>query len=61
MSSRNIDFCGRSLALIALGLALVACASLKTGSDYDHAVNMSGYHTFAWMPREHYGTHTILS
>lgn len=60
MSSRSIGFGSRSLVLMALGLALVGCASLKTGSDFDHTANMSGYHTFAWMPREHYGTHNPL-
>lgn len=60
MSSRNLGFAGRSIAVIALGLTLAACASLQTGSDFDHTVNMSGYHAFGWMPREHYGTHNPL-
>ncbi len=60
MSSRTTGFGSRSLVVIALGLMLVACASLQTGSDFDRAANMSGYHSFAWMPREHYGTHNPL-
>ena len=60
MSSRDLGFVGRSLVVTALVLTLAACASLQTGSDFDRTVNMSGYHTFAWMPREHYGTHNPL-
>ncbi len=60
MSSRIVGFGGRLLAVIAFGLTLVACTSLQTGSDFDRTVNMSGYHAFAWMPREHYGTHNPL-
>jgi len=60
MSSRDLGFVGRSLVVTALVLTLAACASLQTGSDFERTVNMSGYHTFAWMPREHYGTHNPL-
>jgi len=60
MISRNLGSVGRLLVGMALGLTLAACASLQTGSDFDHTVNMSGYHTFGWMPREHYGTHNPL-
>ena len=51
----------RHLAIVAtLSLLLSACATLKVGSDFDHASSFSGYHAFAWMPREHHGTHNPL-
>lgn len=47
---------GRVLSVVAIGLTLSACATLKVGSDFDHDARFSGYHSFAWMPREHHGT-----
>ena len=41
--------------LLPLALALGGCETLRTGSDYDRAVNFSSYHTFTWLPREEYG------
>ena len=41
-------------------VVLAACASLRVGSDYDKAATFTAYHTFAWMPREHHGTHNAL-
>lgn len=35
---------------LALLLALGASATLRVGSDYDRAANLTSYHTFAWMP-----------
>src|SRR5579859_4042379 len=48
------------LSLAAVSLLLTACATLKVGNDFDHASNFSGYRAFAWMPREHHGTHNPL-
>ena len=52
-------FKNRLLAIVFIG-TLTACTSLKVGSDFDHSATFSGYHTFAWMSREHYGTHNPL-
>jgi hypothetical protein len=49
-------WCG--MAIIALTGA--ACASLQVGSDYDRTVDFSGFHTFAWMAREHRATQNPL-
>jgi len=46
------------MALIALTLS--ACTTLQVGSDFDRSANFSGYHTFAWMPRERYGSSNPL-
>jgi len=46
------------MALIALTLS--ACTTLQGGSDFDQSANFSGYHTFAWMPRERYGSSNPL-
>jgi len=39
-----------------LALLLHSCTTLRVGTDYDPAAKFVGYHTFAWMPREHYGS-----
>lgn len=44
----------------AVAVLLAACASLQVGSDFDRTANMRGYHTFAWMPRDHHGTSNPL-
>jgi len=46
--------------MIAFIGVLTACASLRVGSDFDRNATFSGYHAFAWMPREHYGTRNPL-
>jgi len=46
------------MALIALTLS--ACTTLQVGSDFDRSANFSGYHTFAWMLRERYGSSNPL-
>jgi len=60
MRSAHVLTAGRTLALAALGLILTACATMRVGSDFDHTANLSGYHAFTWMPREHYGTRNPL-
>jgi hypothetical protein len=60
MSFENASISGRLLSVAAIGLVLGACASLKVGSDFDRSASFSGYHVFAWMPREHYGTRNPL-
>lgn len=50
-------FASSCLLMIAfIGMLLGACASLRVGNDFDHNTRLSGYRTFAWMSREHYGT-----
>jgi Domain of unknown function (DUF4136) len=48
------------LALVS-GFALVACASLRVASDFDHTASFAGYHSFSWMPREHHGSANPLA
>jgi hypothetical protein len=43
----------RLLPVLAAVLALGGCATLSTGSDFDHAVDFAPYHSFAWLPRAH--------
>jgi hypothetical protein len=43
----------RLTCLTALLLLAAGCETLQTGSDYDHAANFSGYHTFTIMQRPH--------
>ncbi len=40
------------LTLIGV-LALGACATLQTGSDFDRSVSFAPYRSFAWLPRSH--------
>jgi hypothetical protein len=35
------------IALAAIGVSIALAASIKT--DYDHAANFSGYHTYSWI------------
>jgi hypothetical protein len=51
----SMRICGRG-ALAAALLAVGACATLRTGSDYDRSASFSAYHTFTWLQREHHGT-----
>jgi Domain of unknown function (DUF4136) len=44
------------LAGVLGGLALAACESMRVASDFDHAASFAGYHSFAWLPREHPAT-----
>lgn len=50
---------GATWLLLAGGLcalALAACETLRVSSDFDHTASFAGYHSFAWLPREHHGT-----
>ncbi|HVW71119.1 MAG TPA: DUF4136 domain-containing protein, partial [Steroidobacteraceae bacterium] len=44
----------RWVGIAVASLLLAGCASLRTGADYDRAADFSGFHRFAWMPREHH-------
>jgi hypothetical protein len=48
-----------ALALLA-ALVLAGCSTLRVGSDFDHAAEFSGYHSFTWMEREHHGSNNPL-
>ena len=41
-------------------LALIGCATLQVGSDYDKSVSFANYHAFALMQREHKDTDNPL-
>lgn len=58
MISENAFASERLLSIAVIGLMLMACTSLRVGSDFDRTSSFAGYHTFSWMPREHYGTAT---
>lgn len=49
----------RSCVLLA-SLLLSACTSLRVGSDFERSASFSAYHTFSFMPREHYGSQNPL-
>jgi len=51
----------RKTLTLASALLLAACASMRVGSDYDHAVSFSGYHSFALVRREHRGIQNPLA
>ena len=51
----------RSWSVACLALLLCACASMQVESDYDRSASFTGYHTFAWMPREHHGSTNPLT
>jgi len=51
----------RTLLALVSGLALVACASLRVASDFDHTASFAGYRSFSWMPREHHGSANPLA
>ncbi len=44
------------MALVVAVLILAGCASLRVANDYDRAATFSGFHRFAWMPRDHHGS-----
>jgi hypothetical protein len=60
MISENAFASERLLSIAVIGLMLMACTSLRVGSDFDRTSSFAGYHTFSWMPREHYGTRNPL-
>jgi hypothetical protein len=60
MTSQHALVAHRLLSVVAIGLALAACTSLRVGNDFDRDATFSGYHAFAWMPREHHGTRNPL-
>jgi hypothetical protein len=41
----------RACGLLATGIALAACSSVKVQTEYDKAANFKGYKTYAWLPR----------
>jgi hypothetical protein len=45
----------------ALLVAVVGCASLRVGSDYDRRASFAGYHSFTWLPRAHSRTRNPLT
>jgi predicted small secreted protein len=55
VASRNA-LAGSVSSLAVISLTLTACTTLRVGSDFDHTASFAGYHSFSWMPREHYGT-----
>src|SRR5579862_5490515 len=60
MISPGVRAIGHLLGLAVIGLWLTACTSLRVGHDFDPGTNFSGYHAFAWMPREHHATRNPL-
>jgi len=48
------------LSLLALVLALAGCTTLRVSTDYDRSASFAGYHSFAWLAREHRGTRNPL-
>lgn len=44
------------LAGLLCALAPAACETMHVSSDFDHAASFAGYHSFAWLPREHHGS-----
>ncbi|MDE2136248.1 MAG: DUF4136 domain-containing protein [Gammaproteobacteria bacterium] len=56
--SRSSGLMAWSVVVAVAGLA--ACSTLQVGSDFDRTADVTGYKTFAWMPREHYGTKNPL-
>jgi hypothetical protein len=49
------------LSVASLAVFLCSCASIQVGSDYDRSASFAGYHTFAWMVREHHGSSNPLT
>jgi hypothetical protein len=43
----------RVLLAFACTLALCACATLQTGSDFDRSASFAGYRSFAWLRHGH--------
>ncbi|MFL5279067.1 MAG: DUF4136 domain-containing protein [Myxococcales bacterium] len=41
----------RACGVLAFGIALAACSSVKVQTEYDKAANYKGYKTYAWLPR----------
>ncbi|HYL19552.1 MAG TPA: DUF4136 domain-containing protein [Burkholderiales bacterium] len=39
----------------------IGCTTLRVNSDYDHQASFASYHSFAWLPREHFGTRNPLT
>jgi Domain of unknown function (DUF4136) len=48
------------LGVLVACLVMAGCASLRVGSDYDRNTNFANYHTYAWLPREHFGIRNPL-
>jgi hypothetical protein len=53
--------CYRSSAFALLcATALISCASIRVGNDYDRSTEFTHYRTYTWLPREHFGNHNPL-
>jgi len=39
--------------MLAAGILLSACSTTRVGHDYDRSARFTGYHTYAWLQREH--------
>jgi hypothetical protein len=42
--------------IVVMGALLMGCTSLRVSSDYDRNTTFANYHTYAWVPREHFGS-----
>jgi hypothetical protein len=59
--SRSARPRARWLVGVFIGLSLLAaCTTLRTGSDFDRAASFSHYHTYAWLPRDHFASRNPL-
>jgi hypothetical protein len=44
----------RTIAIVAAGTILTACATISTGSHYDETTNFGAYQTFSWIDESPY-------
>lgn len=51
---REFSFAWARGVCVGVLMLLSACVSQRDWMDYDESAMFSGYHTFAWMPREHH-------
>lgn len=49
-----------ALILATIGVLAACSSTLMMGNDFDPNTSFAGYHTFAWMPREHNETRNPL-
>lgn len=47
------------MCVAVTALLLAACVSQRDWMEYDESAMFSGYHTFAWMPREHHPSRAL--
>ena len=50
MSPAHTRPLARTIAVVAAGVLIAACQTLRVGSDHDPSADFSRYHSFAWMP-----------